>query len=228
MYHCVVVVVVSSSSLSCGTKHSRCLCRSISLPEKLEYIANKYAEHSHDKWSSEKVGVTYPACTSLTGANTHRVDLCYRCVTYFLLQVSAGWKHGDSLDEQARTHPLLRPYKALSEKVLDHTGTLGTTTNTTNDRTCVLIHNYTYIYIYILKMSLLPGERNLPLASEGVVEEHVGHGLEHREDQGRRSHVPTAGEREATQTLRVSGKKNVVTAVCWLVFGFSSGLLHKF
>ncbi|XP_054474291.1 ryanodine receptor 3 [Anoplopoma fimbria] len=56
----------------------------ISLPEKLEYIANKYAEHSHDKWSSEKV--------------------------------SAGWKHGDSLDEQAKTHPLLKPYKALSEK----------------------------------------------------------------------------------------------------------------
>ncbi|XP_037606362.1 ryanodine receptor 3 isoform X4 [Sebastes umbrosus] len=56
----------------------------ISLPEKLEYIANKYAEHSHDKWSSEKV--------------------------------SAGWKLGDSLDEQAKTHPLLKPYKALSEK----------------------------------------------------------------------------------------------------------------
>uniref|UniRef100_A0A665TSX1 Ryanodine receptor 3 n=1 Tax=Echeneis naucrates TaxID=173247 RepID=A0A665TSX1_ECHNA len=56
----------------------------ISLPEKLEYIANKYAEHSHDKWSSDKV--------------------------------SAGWKHGDSVDEQAKTHPLLKPYKALSEK----------------------------------------------------------------------------------------------------------------
>uniref|UniRef100_A0A667YZJ8 Ryanodine receptor 3 n=1 Tax=Myripristis murdjan TaxID=586833 RepID=A0A667YZJ8_9TELE len=56
----------------------------ISLPEKLEYIANKYAEHSHDKWSSEKV--------------------------------SAGWKLGDSVDEQAKTHPLLKPYKALSEK----------------------------------------------------------------------------------------------------------------
>ncbi|MGH0131347.1 UNVERIFIED_CONTAM: hypothetical protein FKN15_047691 [Acipenser sinensis] len=27
----------------------------ISLPEKMEYIANKYAEHSHDKWASEKV-----------------------------------------------------------------------------------------------------------------------------------------------------------------------------
>ncbi|XP_034076913.1 LOW QUALITY PROTEIN: ryanodine receptor 3 [Gymnodraco acuticeps] len=56
----------------------------ISLPEKLEYIANKYAEHSHDKWSSDKV--------------------------------SAGWKQGDSLDDQAKTHPLLKPYKALSEK----------------------------------------------------------------------------------------------------------------
>ncbi|KAK7907584.1 hypothetical protein WMY93_016196 [Mugilogobius chulae] len=56
----------------------------ISLPEKLEYIANKYAEHSHDKWSSEKV--------------------------------SAGWKLGDSIDDQAKTHPLLKPYKSLSEK----------------------------------------------------------------------------------------------------------------
>ncbi|XP_074541844.1 ryanodine receptor 3 isoform X10 [Halichoeres trimaculatus] len=56
----------------------------ISLPEKLEYIANKYAEHSHDKWSSEKM--------------------------------SAGWKHGDAVDEQAKSHPLLKPYKALSEK----------------------------------------------------------------------------------------------------------------
>ncbi|XP_034436295.1 ryanodine receptor 3 isoform X5 [Hippoglossus hippoglossus] len=56
----------------------------ISLPEKLEYIANKYAEHSHDRWSSEKV--------------------------------SAGWKHGDNMDEQSKTHPLLRGYKALSEK----------------------------------------------------------------------------------------------------------------
>lgn len=28
---------------------------SISLPEKLEHFANKYAEHSHEKWSAEKV-----------------------------------------------------------------------------------------------------------------------------------------------------------------------------
>lgn len=38
------------------------------------------------------------------------------------------------------------------------------------------------------------GERDLPLASEGVFEEHVGHGLEHREDQRGRRHVPTKRE----------------------------------
>ncbi|XP_064817176.1 ryanodine receptor 3-like, partial [Oncorhynchus masou masou] len=56
----------------------------ISLPEKLDYIANKFAEHSHVKWSSEKV--------------------------------TAGWKMGESMDDKAKTHPLLKPYKLLSEK----------------------------------------------------------------------------------------------------------------
>lgn len=36
------------------------------------------------------------------------------------LQVAAGWKHGDSLDEHTKSHPLLKPYKALTEKVLDN------------------------------------------------------------------------------------------------------------
>ena len=31
--------------------------RSFSLPEKLEYIVTKYAEHSHDKWACDKVGI---------------------------------------------------------------------------------------------------------------------------------------------------------------------------
>ncbi|CAB1342599.1 unnamed protein product, partial [Coregonus sp. 'balchen'] len=56
----------------------------ISLPEKLDYISNKFAEHSHVKWSSEKV--------------------------------TAGWKMGESVDDEAKTHPLLKPYKSLSEK----------------------------------------------------------------------------------------------------------------
>ncbi|XP_064421057.1 ryanodine receptor 3 isoform X3 [Latimeria chalumnae] len=56
----------------------------IILPEKLEYIANKYAEHTHDKWAFDKV--------------------------------QTGWKHGASVDESLKTHPLLRPYKTLSDK----------------------------------------------------------------------------------------------------------------
>ncbi|XP_051511074.1 ryanodine receptor 3-like isoform X1 [Myxocyprinus asiaticus] len=56
----------------------------ISLPEKLDYIANKYAEHSHEKWLSEKIAL--------------------------------GWTAGDKVDDKAKTHPLLKPYKALSEK----------------------------------------------------------------------------------------------------------------
>ncbi|KAA0708571.1 Ryanodine receptor 3 [Triplophysa tibetana] len=56
----------------------------ISLAEKLDYIANKYAAHSHEKWSSEKIAL--------------------------------GWTAGDRVDDKAKTHPLLKPYKSLSEK----------------------------------------------------------------------------------------------------------------
>nr|XP_030130382.3 ryanodine receptor 3 isoform X7 [Taeniopygia guttata] len=54
------------------------------LPEKLEYIVSKYAEHSHDKWAFEKT--------------------------------NSGWKYGVSLDENMKTHPLIRPFKTLAEK----------------------------------------------------------------------------------------------------------------
>ena len=40
---------------------------SISLPEKLEYFANKYAEHSHDKWSAEKVSFKSSLTFSVNG-----------------------------------------------------------------------------------------------------------------------------------------------------------------
>lgn len=55
-----------------------------SLPEKLEYIVTKYAEHSHDKWACDKS--------------------------------QNGWKYGISLDENMKTHPLIRPFKTLTEK----------------------------------------------------------------------------------------------------------------
>uniref|UniRef100_A0A8C3CUD7 Ryanodine receptor 3 n=1 Tax=Cairina moschata TaxID=8855 RepID=A0A8C3CUD7_CAIMO len=54
------------------------------LPEKLEYIVSKYAEHSHDKWAFDKT--------------------------------NSGWKYGVSLDENTKTHPLIRPFKTLTEK----------------------------------------------------------------------------------------------------------------
>ncbi|XP_028858049.1 ryanodine receptor 3 isoform X2 [Denticeps clupeoides] len=56
----------------------------ISLPEKLEYIANKYAENSHEKWCSEKM--------------------------------AQGWMFGEKVDNESKVHPLLQPYKSLSEK----------------------------------------------------------------------------------------------------------------
>ncbi|TRY83564.1 hypothetical protein DNTS_016272, partial [Danionella cerebrum] len=59
----------------------------VCLPEKLEHVASRYAEHSHEKWAAEKV----------------------------LL----GWKHGENTDEKAKTHPMLRPFKSLTEKEKD-------------------------------------------------------------------------------------------------------------
>ncbi|XP_072425167.1 ryanodine receptor 3 isoform X3 [Chiloscyllium punctatum] len=56
----------------------------ISIPEKLEYIVNKYAEHLHEKWAFEKI--------------------------------QNGWTYSDSINENMKTHPLLRPYKTLTER----------------------------------------------------------------------------------------------------------------
>lgn len=70
------------------------------------------------------------------------------------------------------------------------------------------------------------GERNIPLASEGVVEEHVGYGLEHWEDQGGRSHVPTTRERKATKDLRgnilIHAQLTVTILVIWISWQYWS------
>lgn len=36
----------------------------------------------------------------------------------FLLQIQNNWTYGEVLDENAKTHPMLRPYKTFSEKVI--------------------------------------------------------------------------------------------------------------
>ncbi|KAJ8780551.1 hypothetical protein J1605_011466 [Eschrichtius robustus] len=78
-----------------------------SLPEKLEYIVTKYAEHSHDKWACDKLG-----CGSPSGALW--VPRIFELRTF--LQSQNGWKYGISLDENVKTHPLIRPFKTLTEK----------------------------------------------------------------------------------------------------------------
>ncbi|KAI4887181.1 hypothetical protein NFI96_021277, partial [Prochilodus magdalenae] len=57
----------------------------VTVPEGLDYVLNKYAEHTHEKWSLEKF------------AN--------------------GWVHGEQMCESSKVHPLLKPYRALSEKL---------------------------------------------------------------------------------------------------------------
>ncbi|XP_059908188.1 ryanodine receptor 3-like isoform X1 [Gadus macrocephalus] len=54
----------------------------ISLTDKLEYFANKYAEHSHDKWSAEKVllGWKYGECVD-EKAKTHPQLRMYKGLT---------------------------------------------------------------------------------------------------------------------------------------------------
>ncbi|XP_064176615.1 ryanodine receptor 2 isoform X2 [Anguilla rostrata] len=66
----------------------------VTVPEKLDYFINKYAEHSHEKWSTDKV----------------------MCPVSYTAEFANGWVHGDQLCEASKVHPLLKPYKGLSEK----------------------------------------------------------------------------------------------------------------
>lgn len=59
---------------------------SFSLPEKLEYIVTKYAEHSHDKWACDKVGIILQL-TFVRGENSPRtlegpvLEICLACLS---------------------------------------------------------------------------------------------------------------------------------------------------
>lgn len=41
-------------------------------------------------------------------------------ISWFLLQIQNNWTYGEVLDENAKAHPMLRPYKTFSEKVIVH------------------------------------------------------------------------------------------------------------
>lgn len=46
-----------------------------------------------------------------------RIVVTLLCPSVVVSQVLLGWKYGDGVDEKAKTHPQLRTYKALTEKV---------------------------------------------------------------------------------------------------------------
>lgn len=48
---------------------------------------------------------------------TKRNDFTLVYFSVLVPQVLLGWKYGDCVDEKAKTHPQLRTYKALTEKV---------------------------------------------------------------------------------------------------------------
>lgn len=51
------IFFINQTSVSYDWMTTALFAYSLVLPEKLEYIVSKYAEHSHDKWAFEKVGV---------------------------------------------------------------------------------------------------------------------------------------------------------------------------
>lgn len=67
---------------------------SITIPEKLEYFINKYAEHSHDKWSMDKVKVksaVFPGYHCECLVLLQYIQLCQlslcACVVYMFVYV---------------------------------------------------------------------------------------------------------------------------------------------
>lgn len=83
------------------------------IPERLDVFINKYAEHTHDKWAFEKVSWE-KICTFFLVENSlgSLADFFF-----FFFQIQNNWTYGEMLDENAKTHPMLRPYKTFSEKV---------------------------------------------------------------------------------------------------------------
>lgn len=105
------------------------LLSSTIIPEKLDGFINRYAEYTHDKWAFEKVELirvhhwiyfhVENVCVVFCRAS-HPVVVAL-VLDYFLffmhLQIQNNWTFGEVLDENAKTHPMLRPYKTFSEKV---------------------------------------------------------------------------------------------------------------
>ncbi|XP_062863974.1 ryanodine receptor 3 [Trichomycterus rosablanca] len=109
-----------------GNFDPRPICTAnISLPEKLEHVTHKYAEHSHDKWSAEKVVLgwkygdtidekskTHPMLRSYKSLTEKEKDV-YRCPVKESLKsmLAMGWnvdrtKDGEAMFQQRETEKM--------------------------------------------------------------------------------------------------------------------------
>lgn len=152
------------------------------IPERLDTFINKYAEHTHDKWAFEKVSDAYslqsnmkiiPCLSSCFNDNANCTDF----------QIQNNWTYGEVLDEDAKTHPMLRPYKTFSEKVRF---------KNFNSVLCEPCAHYTgpcchvpYKYLIAEASFCWSGQGDLSLANQRVHQSHAGLGVDPGESQGR-------------------------------------------
>lgn len=86
-----------------------------------------------------------------------------------MFQIQNNWSYGEVLDENAKTHPMLRPYKTFSEKV-------GSQSCCALNLPVLLLHQCLFL---IALTFLLAGQRDLPLANQRVSQSHARMGVEH-------------------------------------------------
>jgi len=96
-------------------------------------------------------------------------EVVINTVNVFVFQIQNNWSYGEVLDENSKTHPMLRPYKTFSEKVRLQASS-------------ALRHSYR-LSLFLIALTLPLGQRDLPLAHQRVSKSHVGLGMEPRQSQ---------------------------------------------
>lgn len=155
------------------------ICSTI-IPERLDPFINKYAEYTHDKWAFEKVQLAVITQISPSYANSYRLFAGngYKLITskkeaiqillaltkvvihifMSVVQIQNNWSYGETLDENAKTHPMLRPYKTFSEKV----------GRQSHDALNLPVHSPQHFWCLNTDFSFHAGQRDLSMADQRV------------------------------------------------------------